>query len=94
VFATVGPQFGLLAAASVLLSIGYYLLTVSMRAGEMSVVAPFRYSGLLFALVLGYLVWGDVPNALASLGIVLLVGAGIAVLRGQRGPRVAARLAK
>jgi drug/metabolite transporter (DMT)-like permease len=89
-----GPQFGLLAAASVLLSIGYYLLTVSMRAGEMSVVAPFRYSGLLFALVLGYLVWGDVPNALASFGIVLLVGAGIAVLRGQRGPRVAARLAK
>jgi drug/metabolite transporter (DMT)-like permease len=84
------PQLGLLAAASALLSIGYYLLTVSMRAGEMSVVAPFRYSGLLFALVLGYLVWGDVPNALASVGIVLLVAAGIAVVHGQRSPARAA----
>ncbi|MVQ31489.1 MULTISPECIES: DMT family transporter [Ramlibacter] len=79
-------QLGLLAAAGVLLSIGYFLLTVSMRAGEMSVVAPFRYSGLLVALVLGYLVWGDVPNVLASLGIVLLVGAGIAVLHRPRVP--------
>jgi drug/metabolite transporter (DMT)-like permease len=73
-------QLGLLAAASVFLSGGYYLLTVAMRSGEMSLVAPFRYTGLLFALVLGFLVWGDVPNALAWAGIALLVGAGIVVL--------------
>ena len=73
-------QLGLLAAASVLLSGGYYLLTVAMRSGEMSLVAPFRYTGLLFALVLGFLVWGDVPNAMAWAGIALLVGAGIVVL--------------
>ena len=73
-------QLGLLAAASVFLSGGYYLLTVAMRSGEMSLVAPFRYTGLLFALVLGFAVWGDVPNALAWTGIALLVGAGIVVL--------------
>ena len=77
-------QLGLLAAASVFLSGGYYLLTVAMRSGEMSLVAPFRYTGLLFALVLGFLVWGDVPNALAWAGIALLVGAGIVVLPGER----------
>jgi drug/metabolite transporter (DMT)-like permease len=77
-------QAGRLLAASVFLSIGYFLLIVSMRGGEMSVVAPFRYTGLLFALVLGFLVWGDVPNALAWVGIALLVVAGLAVLRGQR----------
>jgi drug/metabolite transporter (DMT)-like permease len=38
-------QLALLAAASVFLSGGYFLLTVSMRAGEMSVIAPFRYAG-------------------------------------------------
>ena len=54
-----------------------------MRSGEMSVIAPFRDAGLLFAVVLGYAVWGDVPNALAWSGIVLLVGSGIAVLRGM-----------
>jgi drug/metabolite transporter (DMT)-like permease len=73
-----------LAGASIFLSAGYYLLTVSMRAGEMSVIAPFRYAGLLFALVLGYAIWGDVPNALAWAGIALLVAAGLYVLHGER----------
>jgi len=77
-------QLGLLAAASVFLCGGYFLLIVSMRGGEMSVIAPFRYTGLLFALVLGYLVWGDAPNALAWAGIALLVAAGLYVLHSQR----------
>lgn len=74
-------ELALLAAASVFLSGGYYLLTVAMRAGEMSVVAPFRYAGLLFAVVLGFAVWGDVPNALAWSGIVLVVASGLYLLR-------------
>jgi drug/metabolite transporter (DMT)-like permease len=73
-----------LAAASVFLSCGYFLLTIAMRAGEMSVIAPFRYAGLLFALLLGFVVWGDVPNALAWAGIALLVGAGLYVLHSER----------
>ncbi len=77
-------QLGLLAAASVLLSGGYFLVIVAMRAGEMSVVAPFRYIGLLFALVLGYVLWGDLPNGMAWLGIALMVGAGVVVLQGER----------
>jgi drug/metabolite transporter (DMT)-like permease len=77
-------DLGLLATASVFLSIGYFLLTIAMRAGEMSVIAPFRYAGLLFALLLGFVVWGDVPNALAWAGIALLVGAGLYVLHGER----------
>ena len=77
-------QLELLAAASVLLSAGYFLLIVAMRAGEMSVIAPFRYSGLLFALLLGYSVWGHVPNASAWAGIALLLGAGLWVMRARR----------
>jgi drug/metabolite transporter (DMT)-like permease len=77
-------EIALLLAASVFLSGGYFLLTVSMRAGEMSVVAPFRYTGLLFALVLGYLVWGDVPNAVAWAGIALLLAAGLYIVHGER----------
>ncbi|MES2939810.1 MAG: DMT family transporter [Pseudomonadota bacterium] len=77
-------QLALLAAASVFLSAGYYLLIIAMRAGEMSVIVPFRYVGLLFALVLGYLVWNEVPNLLAWCGIALLALAGYYVLRSQR----------
>lgn len=77
-------QLALLAAASVFLSAGYFLIITGMRSGEMSLIAPFRYTGLLFALALGWLVWGDVPNALAWAGIALLMGAGLYVLHGER----------
>lgn len=79
-------QLALLAAASVFLSVGYYLLIIAMRAGEMSLIAPFRYVGLLFALLMGYLVWRDVPNPLAWCGIAFLAAAGYYVLHSQRRP--------
>jgi drug/metabolite transporter (DMT)-like permease len=74
----------LLAGAAIVLSAGNFLIAAAMLHGEMSVVAPFRYSGLIVALALGYFIWGTVPNALALAGIVLLVVAGLALLRGAR----------
>ena len=56
----------------------------------MSVIGPFRYSGLLVALVLGYVLWGEVPNLLAWGGIALLVMAGLGLLHSQRTSRRAA----
>ncbi|HOR29357.1 MAG TPA: glycoside hydrolase family 2 TIM barrel-domain containing protein, partial [Candidatus Sumerlaeota bacterium] len=53
---------GLLGIASVFLSTGYYAVICAMRLGEVSVVAPFRYTSLLWALALGYLVWGEFPD--------------------------------
>jgi drug/metabolite transporter (DMT)-like permease len=73
-----------LAAASVLLAGGYYCLIRSMRAGEMSLIAPFRYSALLFAIGLGWWMWREIPNALAFVGIGLLVAAGLAMLLESR----------
>jgi drug/metabolite transporter (DMT)-like permease len=77
-------HLGLLALASVFLSIGYYLIIGAMRHGDMSVVAPFRYTGLLFALAIGWALWGDTPNGVALAGIALLVGAGLYVLHSER----------
>lgn len=74
----------LLALASVFLSTGYYGVIAAMRHGEVSVVAPFRYTGLLWALVIGFVVWGDVPNALGWAGIALLIGSGLFMLHRQR----------
>jgi len=75
---------GLLAIASVLLSTGYYASIAAMRHAELSVVAPFRYVGLLWAVLLGWVFWGDIPNALAWVGIALLIAAGLAMIRQQR----------
>ncbi len=77
-------EFGLLALASVFLTGGYYFIISSMRHGEMTLVAPFRYSGLLFALVLGYAIWGEVPNTLAWFGIALLIASGLYVLVSEK----------
>ena len=77
-------HLALLAVAAVFLGAGYYLLINAMRAGEMSVIAPFRYSGLLFALVIGYLVWSEMPNTLAWACIALLVVAGLTLLLTER----------
>lgn len=77
-------QLASVALAAALLSSGYWLLVLSMRQGEMSVVAPFRYVGLLTALLLGWVVWGDVPNLLAMGGIALLLMAGLQLLPKRR----------
>ena len=70
----------MLGLAAAFLSGGYYFIISCMRAGEMSLIAPFRYSGLLFALLLGYFIWDEVPNALAWSGIALLIGSGLYLL--------------
>ena len=70
-----------LGGAAVLLSTGYFLLIQSTRSADLTVVAPFRYVGLLTAVVMGFVVWGDIPNPMAWCGMVLLVGAGLMMLR-------------
>ena len=85
--AWVAPEarhWGLLVGAGICLGAAHQLLTLSMRAGDMSVIGLFRYSGLLFALMLGYAIWGDWPNAMAWAGIALIVAAGVMMLRRER----------
>ena len=55
-------QLAMLATASVFLSSGYMLLIRAMRAGDVSLIVPFRYSGLLAALTISTVVWGGSPN--------------------------------
>jgi len=74
----------LVACAAVFVSAGFYLIVASMRQGEMSVIGPFRYTGLLVALVLGFTIWGDMPNPLAWAGILLMLASGIYILVGER----------
>ena len=77
-------QGAMLAAAAAFLAGGYHFIIRSTRLGDLSVVAPFRYVGLLMAVALGWAVWGEVPNALASAGIALVVASGLVLLRWQR----------
>jgi drug/metabolite transporter (DMT)-like permease len=73
-----------LALAAVCLCLAYSLMVRATRHSELSVVAPFRYSGLLYALLAGYWVWGEIPNAWAWSGITLLVTSGLVMLQRER----------
>ncbi|MEM7731434.1 MAG: DMT family transporter [Pseudomonadota bacterium] len=72
--------WGLTAGAAVLI-IGAYLFSILvMRVGDISFVAPFRYTGLVWALILGYLVFGDWPAPLTLLGAAIVVVSGLFML--------------
>lgn len=73
-----------LAAATVVGVTAYLMLTAAMRMGEVGVIAPFRYTRLVFALALGALAFGERPDGLMLLGCVLIVGSGLFTLMRSR----------
>ncbi|KAE9632417.1 DMT family transporter [Parasedimentitalea maritima] len=76
--------WGQLAAATVIGVIAYKALTGAMRHGEISVVAPFRYVRLIFAMVLGVLVFGEQPDTLTLLGSAVIIGSGLFTVLRER----------
>jgi drug/metabolite transporter (DMT)-like permease len=69
--------------------LGHIVLTESYRWAPASLVAPFDYTSMLWALVLGYLAFGELPTALTFLGAAIIVAAGLFVIwrEAQFGPR-------
>ena len=85
-------ELALLGVAAAFLASGYFLLVQCMRTGEVSLTAPFRYTAVLYAMLLGYAIWNEVPSGWAWLGIALLVGSGLYMLHTERGRTRAAAL--
>ncbi len=72
-----------LTGASALVLVGYYSLIEAMRTGEISAIAPFRYSVVLWAMILGYLVFGEIPSRGTIIGSVIVIGAGLYTLHRE-----------
>jgi len=60
------------------------LVVMATRRGELGFVSPFRYTGLIWALVLGFTIFGDWPRPLTFLGAALIVGTGMFTLYRER----------
>lgn len=73
-----------LAAATLTGVAAYAALMTAMRTGEISAVAPFRYTRLLFGVGLGVIVFGEAIDAATALGSAVIVLAGLLVLWGGR----------
>ena len=67
----------LMLASSVVSCIAYYALVKATRDGEISVIAPFRYTRLLFALILSYWILGEQPDTIMYIGSALVVFSGL-----------------
>ncbi|WP_295015427.1 DMT family transporter [Tabrizicola sp.] len=69
-----------LAGGTVFGMAGYHALTHAMRTGEVSAVTPFRYTRLVFALVLAMALFGERPDLATWIGAGLVVGSGLFAL--------------
>ena len=85
------PIDGLLMASTGLFgAIGHYALIKAYEIVEASAVAPFAYSELIWATLVGYLGFGDFPDAWTFAGAAVIIGAGLYVLHRERRLGVAA----
>jgi drug/metabolite transporter (DMT)-like permease len=77
-------DLALLALGAVLLLIGYQFIIMAMRMGDISFIAPFRYTALLWAIFLGVFIFGDFPDMPMIVGASIIVCSGLYTLYRER----------
>jgi len=73
-------HLALLAGAGFFLIFGHFFIFMAYRVGPTGIVAPFYYTFTVWAVISGLVVFGQFPNALAVLGIILVVASGLAIV--------------
>ena len=74
----------LLAASGMAFGFGIYLMTEGLRFGDASLLSQYKYTGIVWALGLGYLLWGELPDWWTLLGTGLIIVSGLYVVLRQR----------
>ena len=63
----------------------HFLIIEALRLGRAAVVAPFRYTSLLWSAILGFAIWGDVPDRWVWIGSAILIASGLWIMQSQKG---------
>ena len=79
-----GGALALLAGAALFIFFGYLFAVMAMRVGEVSFTSPFRYTVLIWAMVLGLVLFGEIPDFWTWVGSVIVVGTGIYTFYRER----------
>lgn len=79
-----GIEWAVVAGMIILGSIGYLLLITSLRIGDLSAIMPFRYSRIVFLLILGVLVFGERPTLSMLAGSALILISGLYIMWRER----------
>jgi drug/metabolite transporter (DMT)-like permease len=77
-------EWGALGIAILADVLGYFALTFAMRMGDVAVITPFRYARVLFAVVAGFLVFGEVLDTATILGTAIVIGSGLYTFARER----------
>ncbi|MAN55372.1 MAG: DMT family transporter [Paracoccus sp. (in: a-proteobacteria)] len=86
-------QWGLMAASLIFGLFGYLTMVIATRIGEIGAIAPFRYSRLVFAIILGLLVFAERPDGWMLTGAAIIaVAGGYTMWREARLNRAARRI--
>ncbi|QMU59130.1 MAG: EamA family transporter [Boseongicola sp.] len=67
----------LVLGATITVTIAFIAVTLAMRTGEVSAIAPFRYTRMIFALTIAYFVFAEVPDVFTWVGTFIIIGSGI-----------------
>ena len=73
-------DLGLFALAGLFGSVGVMCLTHAFRLGPAAVVSPFEYSALIWATLLGFLLWGELPDAFTLGGAGIVISSGLYII--------------
>ena len=85
IWTTVGiKDWGWFALGGLLIGCAHFLMIETYRLGEAVMVAPFKYSGVIWAVIFGYLIWNDIPNMSTIVGIIIVVSASLYILHRER----------
>jgi drug/metabolite transporter (DMT)-like permease len=77
-------DLSLMAATGILAGIAQFALFESFRRAPVSVLAPFEYTSLIWAFMLGFAIWGDVPAPTVFYGAAMIFAAGVIIFVGER----------
>ncbi len=76
-------DLGLFVGSALLVALAQALMIESFRLGAVGLVGPFKYTSLVWAVLLGFLVWGDLPDPWTWVGSALVVGSGLYIWRRE-----------
>lgn len=77
-------EAGLLAVSSLFVGAAQFLMIESFRYSEAGFVTPFKYTSIVWAVLIGFVVWGNIPDLWIVSGTVLVIGSGLYILHRER----------
>jgi len=83
-------DLGLLCLVGLFGGLAQYLMTLGYRHLAVAILAPLRYLTIVFGGVIGYLVWGDIPDPVSLVGIAVIVASGLYTLHREMALRARA----